>query len=101
MVANLWHDLIGALYGEQYLPGKTFNDYVKMHNGIIYKNLSVLFGKTQEQISRMGYKDFEIIENVLVDVKSRLTNLISDKHNDRFFGDLNDPYIWLYEDEIP
>jgi hypothetical protein len=34
-------------------------------------------------------------------VKRRLENLLYDVTNKRFFGPKEDPYIWLYEDELP
>jgi hypothetical protein len=97
----LWHELIDRVYGAEYDPGRTFNDYAKMHDGILYKNQSVLFDKTQEQINRLKNSEIVEIEQKIRKVKEKLENLINDSASDRFFGPMDDPYIWLYEDELP
>lgn len=100
-VAYLWEVLIKRLYGEDYASGRTFNDYAKMHDGITYQNLSLLFDRTQEQILRMQLYEFEEIERKLLRVRERLKDLLNDTTSRRFFGPKDDPYIWLFEDELP
>jgi len=101
MVKNLWMHLIEGVYGEDYEPARTFNDYLKMRDGITYKNLSVLFDKTEEQIDRLQSQELEEIYLKVWNVMEKLKNLFRDKQSERFFGPLDDPYIWLYEDEMP
>ncbi len=100
-VKNLWKVLVERIYGEECDPDRTYNEYARMHDGITYKNLSVLFDKTQEQISRLNSNNFEIIEREVISVKMRLENLMTDKTNERFFGSMDDPYIFLYDEEMP
>lgn len=100
-VKSLWKDLIERIYGEEYDPKRTFNEYAQMHDGITYKELSVLFGKTQEQLGRVDFHDFEKIEKKIIMVKARLEELYNDKSNSRLFGPEDDPYVWLYESEMP
>jgi hypothetical protein len=100
-VKSLWKDLIDRVYGEEYDPKRTFNEYAQMHDGITYKELSVLFGKTQEQLSRVDFHDFEKIEEKIIVVKARLEELYNDKTSSRLFGPEDDPYVWLYEEELP
>jgi hypothetical protein len=100
-VKTLWKELVESIYGEEYDPKRTFNDYAQMHDGITYKELSVLFGKTQEQLDRMEFHELDEIESKIAAVKARLENLLNDRTNPRFFGLEDDPYIWLYEEEMP
>jgi hypothetical protein len=101
MIINLLKELIESMYGEEYEPGRTFNDYARMHDGIVYKNMSVLFGKTQKQINRLLPQEFEEISRKLAVVKDKLENLLNDTTRGRFFGPRDDPYIWLYDYELP
>lgn len=101
VLKNLWQEMVESVYGEKYEPRKTFNDYVKMHDGITYKNLSALFNKTQEEVSRLTPREFEEIIRKISSVKIRLENLLNDEKNERYFGPFDDPYIWLNEDEMP
>ena len=100
-INSLWKDLIERTYGEEYDHTRTFNHYAQMHDGITYKELSFLFGKTQQQLSRISFNEFDEIEQKLISVKARLGNLMYDISSGRFFGSPDDPYIWLYEEEMP
>jgi hypothetical protein len=101
MIKSLWKELIERIYGETYASGKTFNEYAKMHDGITYRNLSVLFDKTQEQISHLNPYQYEEIAKEVKKVKERLEDLINNKTSKRFFGSQDDPYVWLKKNEMP
>lgn len=92
--------LVEWVYLEEYDPGKTFNEYAKLNDGITYKGLSVLFDKTQAQIDKLDPGEFDKIEEKITAVRARLEAIINDQ-SDRFFGPSDDPYIWLFEEELP
>ncbi|MCU0288025.1 MAG: hypothetical protein MUF15_16730, partial [Acidobacteria bacterium] len=97
----LWKELVERVYGEEYDPQRTLNEYAHMNDGITYKELSILFDKTQDQINSLTYNEFGQIEEKILKVKTRLEDIINDKSNERLFGPADDPYVWLYEDELP
>jgi hypothetical protein len=100
-IHHLWKDLIRDVYGESYNPRKTFNDYAKMRDGIPYKNLSDLFDKTQQQILALTREEINRIRQRVYETQNRLNELLLDESNKRFFGPKDDPYIWLYDYELP
>ena len=77
------------------------NRYAQMNDGITYKELSILFGKTQDQIDNLDSSEFDEIEKKIRVVRARLEDIINDQSGERFFGPSDDPYIWLYEEELP
>ncbi|NIM15732.1 MAG: protein kinase [Candidatus Aminicenantes bacterium] len=87
--------------GEKYDPRRTFNDYAQMNDDITYKELAILFDKTQEQIDKLDSSEFDEIEKKIRVVRARLEDIINDQAGERFFGPSDDPYIWLYEEELP
>jgi len=101
MVKNLWKDLIEGVYGEDFDSRRSFNEHSKMREGITYKNLSILFDKTEEQIDRLQFQEMEEIDLKVSNVVKKLKSIVNDMQNNRFFGPSDDPYIWLYEDEMP
>ena len=100
-VNALWKELTERVYGEEYDPKRTFNEYAQMNDGITYKELSTLFDKTQDQINNLDYKEFEKIAEKIAAVKERLEDILIDQASERLFGPFDDPYVWLYEDELP
>ena len=71
-----------------------------MNDGFTYKELSILFDKTQEQIDNLDTSAFDEIEEKITAVRVRLAYIINES-GERFFGPADDPYIWLYEEELP
>jgi hypothetical protein len=99
---NLCKELVEWIYvGEEYDPTRTFNEYAQMNDGITYKELAILFGKTQDQIDKLDSSQFDEIEKKIRVVMARLEEIINDQSGERFFGPSDDPYIWLYEEELP
>jgi serine/threonine protein kinase len=98
---TLCKDLVEWVYIEEYDPGRTFNDYAQMNDGFSYKELSTLFDKTQNQIDNMDPSVFDEIEKKIKVVSLRLEDIIDNQSGERFFGPSDDPYIWLYEEELP
>jgi serine/threonine protein kinase len=98
---TLCKDLVDWVYLEKYDPGRTFNDYAQMNDDITYKELAILFDKTQNQINKLDSSEFDEIEKKITAVMARLEDIINDQSGERFFGPSNDPYIWLYEEELP
>jgi hypothetical protein len=100
-INTLCKELVEWIYIEAYDPRKTFNEYVQMNDGFTYKELSILFDKTQDQINKLDPGTFDEIEANIMAVKARLENILNDQSGERFFGPSNNPYIWLYEEELP
>ena len=101
-INTLCKDLVDWIYvGEKYDPGRTFNEYALMNDGITYKELAILFDKTQDQIDKLDPSEFARIEEKITAVKARLEDIMNDRSGERFFGPPDDPYIWLYEEELP
>ena len=101
-INTLCKDLVDWIYvGEKYDPGRTFNEYALMNDGITYKELAILFDKTQDQIDKLEPGEFDRIEEKITTVKARLEDIMNDRSGERFFGPPDDPYIWLYEEELP
>jgi serine/threonine protein kinase len=99
---TLCKELLGWIYiGEEYDPRRTFNEYAQMNDGITYKELSILFDKTQDKIDNLDSSQFYKFEEKITAVKTRLEDIINDQSGERFFGPSDDPYIWLYEGEVP
>jgi hypothetical protein len=72
-----------------------------MNDGITYKELAILFDKTQDRIDKLDSGQFGEIEEKIRVVRARLEDIINDRSGERFFGPADDPYIWLYEEELP
>jgi len=100
-INTLCKELVEWVYVEEYDPGKTFNEYALMNDGITYKKLAILFDNTQDRIDKLAPGQFDEIEAKITAVKARLENIIADQTGARFFGPTADPYIWLYEEELP
>jgi hypothetical protein len=100
-VNALWKELTERVYGEEYDPKRTINEYAQMNDGITYKELSILFDKTQEQLNNMDFSEFDQIEEKIIEVKARLEDILNDEASERLFGPKDDPYVWLYENELP
>jgi len=101
-IDTLCKDLVGWIYvDEKYDPGRTFNDYAQKNDDITYKELAILFDKTQDQIDKMDPSQFDEIEKKITAVIARLEGIINDQSGERFFESAYDPYIWLYEEELP
>ncbi|UCH93397.1 MAG: protein kinase, partial [Candidatus Aminicenantes bacterium] len=100
-INTLCKELVEWVYLEEYAPGRTFNEYAQMNDGITYKELAILFDKTQDQIDKMDPRRFDEIEVKVTAVRARLMDIINDQSGERFFGPSDDPYIWLYEEELP
>jgi len=100
-INTLCKDLVGWVYLEEYDPGRTFNEYAQMNDAITYKELAILFDKTQEQIDNLDPSQFDEIEEKIRKVRARLEDILNDQSGERFFGPADDPYIWLYEEELP
>lgn len=100
-INTLCKELVEWVYLEEYDPGKTFNEYVQLNDGFTYKGLSVLFDKTQDQIDTLDSNGFDEIEEKITAIRAKLTDIINDPSGARFFGPSVDPYIWLYEEELP
>jgi serine/threonine protein kinase len=100
-INTLCKDLVEWVYIEKYDPGKTFNEYALMNDGITYKELAILFDKTQDRIDKLDSGQFGEIEEKIRVVRARLEDIINDRSGERFFGPADDPYIWLYEEELP
>ncbi|MCU0288892.1 MAG: hypothetical protein MUF15_21170, partial [Acidobacteria bacterium] len=100
-VHALWKELTKRFYGEEYDYKRTINEYAKRNDGITYKELSILFDKTQQQIYDMDFRELDQIEEKILKVKARLDDLVNDKTDERVFGPSEDSYIWLYEEELP
>jgi serine/threonine protein kinase len=100
-IEGLCKYLIERIYGDEYDPKRTINKYSQIYDGIIYKELSVLFDKTQEQIDKLDSNEIYKIVGKTYAVKARLEDILNDKAGERFFGPLEDPYVWLYEEELP
>ena len=100
-INTLCKELVEWIYVEEYDPRRTFNEYAQMNDGITYKELSILFDKTQDQIDKLDSSQFDEIERKIRVVRARLEDIINDQSGERFFGPSDDPYIWLYEEELP
>jgi hypothetical protein len=99
---TLCKELLEWFYiGDEYDPRRTFNDYAQMNDDITYKELAILFGKTQDQIDKLDSSQFDEIKKKIRMVMARLEDIINDQSGGRFFGPSYDPYIWLYEEELP
>ncbi|MGD2089622.1 MAG: serine/threonine-protein kinase [Candidatus Aminicenantes bacterium] len=98
----LCKEMVGWIYvPEKYDPERTFNDYAQLNDAFTYKELSILFDKTQDQIDNMNPSQLDEIEVKIRKVRARLGDIINDQSGARFFGPADDPYIWLYEEELP
>jgi serine/threonine protein kinase len=100
-INTLCKEMVEWVYIEKYDPRRTFNEYAQMNDGITYKELAILFDKTQDRIDNLDFSQFDEIEEKIRVVRARLENLINDQSGERFFGPADDPYIWLYEEELP
>ena len=100
-INTLCKELVEWVYIEKYDPRRTFNEYAQMNDGITYKELAILFDKTQDRIDNLDSSQFDEIEEKIRVVRARLENIINDQSGERFFGPADDPYIWLYEEELP
>jgi serine/threonine protein kinase len=100
-INTLCEEFVEWVYIEAYDPRRTFNEYAQMNDGFTYKKLSILFDKTQDQINNLDSSAFDEIEEKMTAVRARLEDIINDQSGDRFFGPSDDPYIWLYEEELP
>jgi serine/threonine protein kinase len=100
-INTLCKELVEWVYLEEYEPGRTFNEYAQKNDGITYEELSILFDKTQDQIDNLDSSAFDEIEKKIRVVRARLEDIINDQSGERFFGPSDDPYIWLYEEELP
>jgi hypothetical protein len=100
-INTLCKELVEWIYVEEYDPGRTFNEYAQINDGITYKELSILFDKTQDQVDKMDSRQFDEIEEKITAIRARLEDIINDQSGERFFGPSDDPYIWLFEEEIP
>ena len=100
-INTLCEELVEWVYIEEYDPRRTFNEYAQMNDGFTYKELSILFDKTQDQIYNLDSSAFDEIEEKITVVRARLEDITNDQSGDRFFGPSDDPYIWLYEEELP
>jgi serine/threonine protein kinase len=100
-INTLCKDLVDWVYLERYDPGRTFNQYAQMNDGFTYKELSILFDKTQDRIDNLDPSAFDEIEVKIRKVRARLEDIINDQSGERFFGPADDRYIWLYEEELP
>jgi hypothetical protein len=97
---KLWGDFISRKYRGQYDPQKCLNDYAKLLCGITYKNLTGLFDMPLGKIVVMDYPEKRMIIGKVYNVYKKLKNLL-EYGPDRLIGLPNDPYIWLYEEELP
>lgn len=100
-INTLCKELVEWVYIEEYDPGRTFNEYAQMNDGFTYEELSILFDKTQDQIDSLDSSAFDEIEKKIRMVRARLEDIINEQSGERFFGPSDDPYIWLYEEELP
>ena len=100
-INTLCKELVEWIYLEEYDPRRAFNEYAQMNDGIAYKEIAILFDKTQDQIDKLDSSQFDEIEEKITAVRARLEDIINDQSNERFFGPSDDPYIWLYEEELP
>jgi serine/threonine protein kinase len=100
-INTLCKEMVEWVYIEKYDPRRTFNEYAQMNDGITYKELAILFDKTQDRIDNLDFSQFDEIEEKIRVVRARLENIINDQSGERFFGPADDPYIWLYEEELP
>jgi hypothetical protein len=100
-INTLCKELVEWIYLEEYDLRRTFNEYAQMNDGFTYKELSILFDKTQDQIDNLDSGQFDEIEEKITAVRARLEDIINDQSGERFFGPADDPYIWIYEEELP
>jgi hypothetical protein len=100
-INTLCKELVEWIYVEEYDPRRTFNESAQMNDGITYKELSIMFDKTQDQIDKLDSSEFDEIVEKITAVRARLEDIINDQSGERFFGPSDDPYIWLYEEELP
>jgi len=74
---------------------------IKEIDEMVFKNLPLLFKKTREKIFQYGADNKKELINTLSDVTDKLVYWIEGKAiSGRFFGQMNDQYMWLYEDEL-